>query len=210
MDWTWLHLDDLDTLMIYVHQYGYGAVMLGILLENAGIPIPGETITLVGGFLAGSGELDPLWVGVAAFAGAVIGDNLGYGLGVWQGWPLLQKVGQILRLSEAELEGVRAEFRRNADRAVFLGRFIALLRIFAGPLAGIAGMPYPRFLVFNTLGAAVWATTMVTLATVVGHLIPLGVLLQYLLQFAVGALVVFILWAVLSRQRRIRDTPPLS
>lgn len=210
MDWTWLHLDDLDTLMTYVHQYGYGAVMLGILLENAGIPIPGETITLVGGFLAGSGELDPLWVGVAAFAGAVIGDNLGYGLGVWQGWPLLQKVGRILRLSEAELEGVRAEFRRNADRAVFLGRFIALLRIFAGPLAGIAGMPYPRFLVFNTLGAAVWAATMVTLATVVGHLIPLGLLLQYLLQFAVGALVVFILWAVLSRQRRIRDTPPLS
>jgi len=199
-NWTWLHLDDLDTLMSYVHQYGYGAVMVGILLENAGIPIPGETITLVGGFLAGSGELNPLYVGLAAFAGAVIGDNLGYGLGVWQGWSLLQKVGALFRISETQLEKVRTEFRRNADRAVFLGRFIALLRIFAGPLAGIAGMPYGRFLIVNTLGAAAWAAVMVSLAYFVGHLIPLTVLLRYLLQFALGALGMFIFWAVISRR----------
>ncbi|MEN9239508.1 MAG: DedA family protein [Thermostichales cyanobacterium SZTDM-1c_bins_54] len=206
-DWTWLRLDDLETLMGYVHRYGYGAVLLGILLENAGIPIPGETITLVGGFLAGSGELNPWYVGLAAFLGAVIGDNLGYGLGVWQGWSLMQRVGGIFGIAEAELEGVRAEFRRNADRAVLLGRFIALLRIFAGPLAGIAGMPYWRFLLFNTLGAAAWAGTMVTLAYFVGHLIPLSLLIKYLLQLAVVALGGFLLWAFLSRRPSLSRDP---
>ncbi|GAB4210549.1 MAG: hypothetical protein OHK0012_01090 [Synechococcales cyanobacterium] len=199
MDWTWLRLDDLDTVMSYVHQYGYGAVMLGIMLENAGIPIPGETITLVGGFLAGSGELNGWYVGLAAFVGAVVGDNLGYGLGVWQGWPLMLKLGRVFRIPETELEKVRDEFRRNAARAVFLGRFIALLRIFAGPLAGIAGMPYWRFLLFNGLGAAAWAGTMVTLAFFVGHIIPLTTLIRYLLQFAVGALLVFLVWTFLPR-----------
>lgn len=70
-----LELIPLDTIQEIARQYGYWAVFGGILLENAGIPIPGETITLAGGFLAGSGELDYWWVLGSALAGAVIGED---------------------------------------------------------------------------------------------------------------------------------------
>lgn len=182
------HLQDL------AHEYGYWAVFWGILLENAGIPIPGETITLVGGFLAGSGELKfwPVWG--TAIAGAVVGDNLGYWVGVYGGWPLLQKLGRIFRIQEDNLLAVKNQFSQNAARAVILGRFVALLRIFAGPLAGIAQMPYPKFLLCNLIGAAMWSSVMVSLAFFVGRLISLPTLVALVAKFTVLALLVVLVW----------------
>ncbi|NJN88339.1 MAG: DedA family protein, partial [Leptolyngbyaceae cyanobacterium SL_7_1] len=94
----------LETLQAIAHTYGYAAILIGILLENAGIPLPGETITLVGGFLAGSGELTYGGVLVSAIAGAVIGDSCGYWLGVWGGWTLMTRLGKVFRIDQARLE----------------------------------------------------------------------------------------------------------
>jgi membrane protein DedA with SNARE-associated domain len=194
----------LETLQDIAHQYGYMAVFFGILLENAGIPIPGETITLIGGFLAGSGELEYLGVLLTALCGAVVGDNIGYWIGFYGGWPLLSRIGRLFRLSETQLVGVRDQFAQNAAKAVVLGRFVALLRIFAGPLAGTAKMPYWKFLMWNAVGAFAWATTMVSLSYVVGQIIPLAQLIAWVAQFAVVALLVVIAWigVILWRERR--------
>ncbi|MEI6430064.1 MAG: DedA family protein, partial [Pseudanabaena sp. ELA607] len=198
-----LELFSLETIQEWAHQYGYGLVFFGIMLENAGIPLPGETITLVGGFLAGSGELNYSLVLASAVGGAILGDSMGYWLGRWGGMGALEKIGKLFRLPLAELEEARERFRGNADRAVFFGRFIAVLRIFAGPMAGISGMPYGRFLVFNALGALLWGTIMVTLAYFAGRFVPLATLVTVVLRFGVIAFGVVALWfgAVWLRQK---------
>ncbi|MBW4653001.1 MAG: DedA family protein [Kaiparowitsia implicata GSE-PSE-MK54-09C] len=187
-----LELVTLETLQDLAHEYGYWAIFCGILLENTGIPIPGETITLVGGFLAGSGDLRYWYVLGSATAGAVLGDNVGYWIGYWGGWPLMLRLGKLFRIEEANLEKVRTQFFENSAKAVFLGRFVALLRIFAGPLAGIARMPYPKFLLCNFGGAIAWASVMVTLSYFVGHLVPLETLVLWVAQFGVVALVLVV------------------
>lgn len=185
-----LDLISLETLQEVAHQYGYGAIFIGILLENAGVPIPGETITLIGGFLAGSDELNYWGVLGSAIAGAVIGDNIGYWVGFYGGWSLLSRVGQFFKIQEAQLLKVKEQFSRNAAKAVFLGRFIALLRIFAGPLAGIAKMPYPQFFLCNLAGAGIWAAAMVSLAYFVGQVVPLATLVQWVAQFGIATLII--------------------
>lgn len=183
-----LELISLDTILEIAHQYGYGAVFLGILLENTGIPVPGETITLVGGFLAGSNELNYWLVLTSATAGAVIGDNFGYWLGAYGGWELITRVGRVFKIQEEQLLKVREQFSKNAASAVFWGRFIALLRIFAGPLAGIAKMPYPKFFLYNFAGAITWAAVTVTAAYFIGQLVPLEELISLVAKFGVIAL----------------------
>lgn len=187
----------LETIQAIAREYGYWAVFGGIALENAGIPLPGETITLVGGFLAGSGELDYWWVLGCAIAGAILGDNCGYWIGRWGGWPFLRRLGQLFRIQESQLLEVKAKFSQNAAKAVFLGRFVALLRIFAGPLAGIAKMPYWKFLLCNGAGAALWASVMVSLAFFVGEIVPLEKLVSWVAQFAIVALLLVAAWVAI-------------
>jgi membrane protein DedA with SNARE-associated domain len=189
----------LEVIQEIARQYGYWAVFLGISLENAGVPLPGETITLVGGFLAGNGELDYWLVFGCAVGGAIMGDNFGYWLGKWGGWSLLLRIGRLFRISEDQLLEVRTEFKNNAARAVFLGRFIALLRIFAGPLAGIAEMPYGKFLLCNSAGAFLWAGLMVSLAFFLGQLVSLEQLASWVAQFSVLALILVVGAIILPR-----------
>ncbi len=184
----------LETIQALAQDYGYWAIFFGIMLENMGLPLPGETVTLVGGFLAGSEELLYRWVLSSAIAGAVLGDSMGYWIGFYGGWPLLLKLGNLFRINEAALVNVREQFSQNADKAVIFGRFVAILRIFAGPLAGIAQMPYWKFLLCNLLGASLWGTAMVTLAFFVGRLIPLATLVSWVAQFTVAALLLLSLW----------------
>jgi membrane protein DedA with SNARE-associated domain len=193
-----LDLLSLEMIQDLAHEYGYGAVFLGILLENMGIPIPGETITIVGGFLAGSGELNYWLVLGSAIGGAVLGDNFGYWIGYHGGWTLLTRLGRLFRISEEQLIGVRDQFSQNAAKAVFLGRFVALLRIFAGPLAGIARMPYTTFILCNLAGATIWAAAIVSLAYFVGNLVPLEQLIAWMAQFTVLALVAVVAWIAIT------------
>jgi membrane protein DedA with SNARE-associated domain len=200
----------LDTIKEIAHQYGYWAVFLGITLENAGIPLPGETITLVGGFLAGSGELGYWPVLGSAIVGAILGDNFGYWIGRWGGLPLLLRLGKLFRFSEHQLNQVRTQFSQNAAKAVFFGRFVALLRIFAGPMAGIARMPYWQFFLCNAAGAAAWASVMVSLSYFVGHLISLEQLIAWVSQFALLALLIVIAWFTVPAWLESRQANDLS
>jgi membrane protein DedA with SNARE-associated domain len=187
-----LEFISLDNVQQLARVYGYWAIFLGVLLENLGIPIPGETVTLVGGFLAGNQELNYWLVLGDAIAGATIGGICGYCIGRAGGWPLLVRVGSLLRISEARLLHIKKQFSENAAKAVFFGRFFALLRIFAAPIAGIAEMSFGKFFVFNLMGASVWASVMVTLAFFAGKIISLEQLVAWVSQFAIAALAILI------------------
>ncbi|MBD2664742.1 DedA [Richelia sinica FACHB-800] len=182
----------LENIQEIAQSYGYWAIFLGILLENLGIPLPGETVTLVGGFLAGSEELNYWLVLSDAVAGAVIGGTCGYWIGRFGGWTFLLQVGKVFRISEARLLSIKEQFSENAAKAVFFGRFFALLRIFAAPLAGIAEIPFGKFLIYNFAGASVWASVMVTLAFFAGKIISLEQLVAWVSQFALLALLILI------------------
>ncbi|MDJ0701688.1 MAG: DedA family protein [Leptolyngbyaceae cyanobacterium MO_188.B28] len=187
-------LISLDTLELVASEYGYWAVFLGIVLENMGIPIPGETVTLVGGFLAGSDELEYGYVLATASSGAFLGGCLGYGIGLWGGWPLLNRLGQLFRIEEQKLVDIKDQFSNNAAKTVLFGRFVVLLRIFVGPFAGLARMPLRTFLICNFIGSLAWALIMVSLAYFVGRLIPLATLVGWAAQFAVLALLIVVIW----------------
>lgn len=186
----------LENIQEIAHEYGYWAVFFGIALENTGIPLPGETITIIGGFLAGSGELNYWIVLVTAISGAVVGDNFGYWIGKIGGYPFLQRLARFFRLNENQLEKARDKFRENAPKAVFFGRFITLLRIFAGPMAGISEMPYPQFLLCNFAGAAIWALVMVTLSFILGNVVSLQDLVGLVGKFGLIALFAVIVWII--------------
>ena len=182
----------LENIQEIAHQYGYWAIFVGILLENLGVPLPGETVTLVGGFLAGNDELNYWLVVGDAAAGAAIGGTCGYWVGRIGGWPLLMRLAKLLRISEVKVSGIKEKFGENAAKAVFFGRFFALLRIFAAPLAGIAEMPFAKFLLYNFLGAAAWAGTMVSLAFFAGKVVSLEQMVQWASQFAILALLILV------------------
>ena len=187
-----LEFFDLDILQEIARQYGYWTVFFGIALENMGIPLPGETIVIIGGFLAGSGELNYWLVLGSAIAGAVLGDNFGYWVGRIGGWQLLVKVGSIFRIPEEQLEQANDRYSQNAAQAVFFGRFVTILRIFAGPLAGITRMPYKQFLLCNFGGAAVWSSTIVTLAYFLGKVVSLEQIVTWVARFGIAALLIII------------------
>ena len=187
-----IELFSLDTLQELARLYGYWAVFVGIAIENMGIPLPGETITIIGGFLAGSGDLNYWGVLGSVTAGAVLGDNFGYWVGRVGGWQLLVKIGRLFRLQEEQLIEAKERYSQNAVQAVFFGRFITLLRIFAGPLAGITQMPYKQFLLCNFGGAAVWATTIVSLSFFLGRVVPLAQIVGWVAQAGIAALLIVI------------------
>ena len=172
-----------------LNTWGYGVVFAAMVLESAGLPLPGETVTLLGGYAAGSGHLNLAGVIAAASSGAMVGDSIGYWVGRRAGWPLLLRVGRWLRQSPEQMETLRIQFLNHAGKSVLLGRFVAVLRVLAGPMAGAVGMPYGRFLVFNCTGALLWATTMVSLAWLGGRWIPFQRMVEGVLEFGIGALV---------------------
>ena len=188
-----LELLSLDNTQEIAHQYGYWAIFIGIALENTGIPIPGETITIVGGFLAGNKELNFWGVLVSAIAGAIMGDNFGYWIGKIGGWQFLIQISKLFRISEEKLELARDKYSKNAAQAVFWGRFVTLLRIFAGPLAGITRMPYRKFLIYNFGGATVWAVTIVSLSYFLGQIVSLEQIINWIAQAGILIFIIVII-----------------
>ncbi len=148
-----------STLQHAIDTYGYGAVFGLIAIESLGIPAPGETTLILASLYAGSTHNLSIWVVIAAaFAGAVVGDNIGYGLGHWGGFRLLKRYGPKLHVGERRLKLARYLFLKHGGKVVFFGRFLAVLRAYAAFLAGTTRMPWQRFLAFNAGGGAVWVT----------------------------------------------------
>jgi len=139
----------------------YLVVGLVIGLESLGIPLPGEIALVSAALLASRHTLDisPVAVGAAATVGAIVGDTIGYSIGHRYGLGLFERLGRRFpkHFGPGHVALAKQLFARWGGWAVFFGRFVALLRILAGPLAGALKMPYPRFLVANASGAVLWA-----------------------------------------------------
>ena len=149
----------LDLLRNAVVDYGYWAVAAALLLENAGVPVPGETVLLLASFMAYSQhELSLSWIIVVATIAATVGDNLGFALGYYGGRPLVARYQAFFRIKDSTLARGESLFARFGAVTVFFARFVFGMRIVAGPMAGVLRMPWRKFLVYNFLGAAVWVT----------------------------------------------------
>lgn len=148
-------LQSIPPLAVYL-------VVCGVVgVESLGVPLPGEIVLVTAALLSSQHDLavNPLGVGLAAVIGAVVGDSIGYAIGRRFGMPLFDRLGRRFpkHFGPGHVALAEKVFDRWGVRAVFLGRFIALLRIFAGPLAGALKMHYPRFLAANVSGAVCWA-----------------------------------------------------
>ncbi len=160
----------LDTLRAFIVNYGYWAVALALLCENAGIPVPGETTLLLASFLAYSEhKLHLGWIILVATCACTIGDNIGYAVGRHGGRPLLERYQHIFRIPRRSLERGEGLFARYGAATIFFARFIFGMRIFAGPLAGVLRMPWRAFAIFNLLGALVWVSVIATVGYMFGR-----------------------------------------
>ena len=147
------------TIDQWLESYGYLVVFLLVMIESIGVPVPGETALIGAALYAGSThKLEIEWVIVAAIAGAIIGDNIGFSIGRYGGAKVLLRYGHRIGLHEDRLKIGVWLFRRHGGKVVFWGRFVSVLRTWAAFLAGTNKMAWGRFLVFNAAGAIVWAT----------------------------------------------------
>ncbi len=147
------------TVHALLSTYGLWGVFFIIMLESAGIPLPGETALVSASIYAGvTGHMSIAHVIAVATLAAIIGDNIGFWVGRRYGLPLLERHGHLIRLTEKRLALGNHLFERHGAKIVFFGRFIAFLRIFAALLAGVYGFRWRSFLLFNAAGAVVWAS----------------------------------------------------
>jgi len=159
----------LDTLSQLIATYGYIIVAGFILLESAGLPLPGETALLLAAASAGAGRLSIIGVIGTAAVAAIVGDTIGYVIGRRGGRPFLQRYGRYLRLDETTFDRIEAFFAKHGPKTVFFGRFIGVLRTYSALFAGISQMPYPTFLLYNASGGVIWATVFGLLGYVFGQ-----------------------------------------
>jgi membrane protein DedA with SNARE-associated domain len=153
-----LHVQEWLETVPAVSIYLLVGVVIG--LESLGIPLPGEIVLVSSALLASQhGDINPYILGACATAGAIIGDSIGYAIGRKGGRPLLTWLGGKFpkHFGDAQIAMAERSFEKWGMWAVFFGRFVALLRIFAGPLAGALRMHYRRFLAANVLGGICWA-----------------------------------------------------
>jgi len=159
----------LTTLLSYFQHYGYWVVFFGVMLENAGIPVPGETILLAAGFFAALGHFHLEIVMAVACIGAVLGDNAGYFIGRKLGRGALLRYGRYAGLTPKRLAMFESFFERHGDKTILAARFITGLRVFAALLAGAAHMRWPRFALYNFLGAVLWSIAITLAGYFFGH-----------------------------------------
>jgi membrane protein DedA with SNARE-associated domain len=197
----------LNALSSPLQHFGVWAIGLLILLEDFGIPVPGETILIAGAVYAGAGRLNVVLVGVVAFVAAIIGDNIGFAIGHFGGRALALRWGKYVFLTEERLDKAEAFFNRRGAIVITFARFVEGLRQANGIIAGITGMHWLRFLIFNAIGAALWVGTWVSLGYLAGsHIATIYhyiTLYSYYVLIALAVLLAgYITWRVLRRRRR--------
>ncbi|HJD82563.1 DedA family protein [Kitasatospora aureofaciens] len=189
-------------------HYGYLAVALLVLLDNCGIPVPGQTILVLASVYAGTGHLDFTAVLLIAAAAATLGNSIGYLIGRTGGRAFVHRWGRYVLLTPARMDRADGFFARHGGKVVLVARFVDGLRQYNGIIAGTTGMPWRRFTPFNLLGAVLWTAVWGTFGYVAGANIGTvyRTAIRYQLWFAVGLglLVAALLLRQVLRYRRRR------
>jgi membrane protein DedA with SNARE-associated domain len=202
----------LNALSGTLQHYGLWAIGLLITLEDFGVPVPGETILIAGAIFAGAGRINVVVLGVVAFVAAVTGDNIGFAIGHFGGRALALRFGKYVFLTEERLDKAERFFDRRGSIVITFARFVEGLRQANGIIAGITGMHWLRFVIFNAIGAALWVGTWITIGYFAGNNITtiyhyITLYSYYVLAGLVVLIVGYILW---RRRRRRRAAAPAA
>ena len=169
--WAYVHFEpnvSLDRMLDLFERYGYFVIFVPVMLETAGVPLPGETILLLAGVAASAGRIDP-WIAIAVgSAAAIIGDNIGYAIGRYGGRRVVMRFAHIGRMESSLAWGERF-FATHGGKTVFLARWIFGLRIFGAWIAGMVHMPWRVFFLWNAAGGITWAASVIGLGYFFGH-----------------------------------------
>jgi membrane protein DedA with SNARE-associated domain len=169
--WAYLHFEPNITskrLLDLFGRYGYFVIFVPVLLETAGVPLPGETTLLLSGVAASTGRIDP-WIAIAVGStAAIIGDNIGYAIGRYGGRRLVMRLAHIGRI-ESSLAWGEQFFARHGGKTVFMARWIFGLRIFGAWIAGMVHMPWRVFVLWNAAGGITWCASVIGLGYFFGH-----------------------------------------
>ncbi len=184
----------INLLSPYILAHGYWVAFFGMMLENAGIPVPAETALIVCSFFASQGALKIWLIIPIAILGDVIGDNIGFFIGRLGGRPLIDKYGRYVRLDKDKLDAIEGLFKEKGGRTVFTAHFFATTRITAALIAGISHMYYPRFLAFNIVAAASFITFVAGATFTFGK--SLDAMLRFFHLFRLAGLTIAILFVV--------------
>ncbi len=161
----------LASILTFVEQHSQWALMLMfalLTLESFGLPVPGETALIACSVLASQGSLSIVWVVVVGVLAAIVGDNLGYWAARKGGRPLLERHRLTRRYAETYLPRGERFFAKHGGKAVFIGRFVAVLRVTTAWVAGISRMHWWRFFFWNAAGGIVWATSVALISYYLG------------------------------------------
>jgi membrane-associated protein len=197
-----------DLLRGALVHYGYWAVVAVLLLENAGVPLPGETVLLLASFLAYSEhELRFPLIILAGIAATTVGGELGFALGRRGGRSLIERYRHLFLVRAETVERGDRLFERYGAATVFLARFIFGMRVLTPLLAGALHMSWRKFALFNFLGAAVWVTAVCTAGYLFGG--HWGLLVHDLKRFDLVVTIAIVLVALWLwwRSRRGREGP---
>jgi membrane protein DedA with SNARE-associated domain len=201
----------LNALSSPLQHYGLWVIFLLIMLEDFGIPVPGETILIAGAIYAGAGRLNIVAVGIVGFVAAIIGDNIGFAIGHFGGRALALRWGKYVFLTEERLDKAEGFFDRRGAIVITFARFVEGLRQANGIIAGITGMHWRRFLIFNALGAALWVGTWVSLGYLAGnHITTIYHYITVYSYYVLIALAVLLVGYIALRLRRRRRRRTLA
>jgi len=194
----------LSALAPTLSHYGYLAIAGFVLLEDFGVPVPGETVLILGAVYAGAGRLNIVLVGLLALLAAVTGDNIGFAIGRFGGRRLVERFGRYVLLTPERLDRATDFFERRGASVIVVARFIEGLRQANGIIAGITGMHWARFLAFNALGAALWVGVWTTVGYASGSHIGAiyHAVTRYTLYFAIAVVLVLAVYVVVRLRRR--------
>jgi membrane protein DedA with SNARE-associated domain len=171
----------------WLAQYSYGALFAVLFGESIGLPFPGETFLVASSFLASQGQMRIAWIAAVAIVAAVLGDNVGYGIGRWGGQRLAMRYGARIGITPERLAITARFFARFGPEIVIVARFIPVLRQLNGVVAGGAQMPWKRFLVYNIRGATLWVGTWTAAVFLMGQRVEVWVSRIHDLALAVAA-----------------------
>jgi membrane protein DedA with SNARE-associated domain len=188
-----------------LEHYGYLGVGGMLLLEDFGVPVPGEIMLIAAAVFAGAGQMNIVVVFAVAVVAAVVGDNIGFTIGHFGGRPLAERFGRYVFLTPERLNRAEDFFNRQGGKVVAVARFIDGLRQINGLMAGIAGMHWLKFLGYNALGAVLWVGTWCAVGFLAGeHIAEIYDEFERYKWYVIGALVIVVAIVITHRVRRRR------
>jgi membrane protein DedA with SNARE-associated domain len=193
-----------------LRHWGYLGVAVILLLENIGLPVPGETMLIAASLYAATGQLNIVLVGVIAVLASTAGSAIGYAIGEFGGRPLAERYGKYVFLTPERLDKTHEFFNRRGALVVLLGRFVEGVRQAVGVIAGISEMTFPRFLTFTLIGSVLWVATWATVGEVAGdHITTISHYATYV-ALGVFVLVVVLVARAIVKARNKSRTPDVA